>query len=169
MKFLTLILVALSATTATGLAQTAASAKWPPMAGTRARILSPVFAGERRVGTIESATGDTLQFRPAEGFSVSLKPSEITTIDVSTGTHSSKAKWAAIGFVAGAAAGAAIGSATYTPCKDSFACIGDIGGRKGSIALGAIFGALSGGIAGALLGAHRRETWAPVRLDSSQR
>jgi hypothetical protein len=133
------------------------------MAGARARILSPVLGTERQVGTIESVKGDTLLFRRAEGVgSVSLKPSEITMIEVSAGTHTAKAKWAAIGFLAGAAAGAGIAAATYTPCKDSFACIGDIGGRSGSVGLGAIVGALSGGVAGALWGTRRRETWMPV-------
>jgi hypothetical protein len=94
--------------------------------------------------------------------SVALKPSEITMIEVSTGTHTAKAKWAAIGFLVGAAAGAGIGSATYKQCRDSFACIGDIGGRSGSVALGAIAGALCGGVAGALWGTRRHETWAPV-------
>jgi hypothetical protein len=160
MKFLALIFAGLVGVTVTGFAQTAASAKWPPIPGSRVRILSPVFGG-RQVGTIGPVTGDTIQFR-AEEFSVSLTPSQITSIDVSAGTHTSKAKWAAIGFLVGAGAGAAIGSATYTPCKDSFACIGDIGGRKGNVALGAFFGALSGGIAGALLGARGRESWVSV-------
>ena len=169
MKFLALIFVGLVGITVTGLAQTAASTNWPPIAGSRARILSPVLGGERRVGTIESVTGDTLQFR-GDGFnSVSLKPSQITRIELSAGTHhTAKAKWAAIGLLVGAGAGAAVGSATYKPCRDSFACIGDIGGRKGQIAGGALVGALVGGIAGALWGASGRETWVPLRLDHPQ-
>jgi hypothetical protein len=124
--------------------------------------MSPVFGGEREIGTIESVIGDTLEFRPEGVGTVSLKPSEITTIEVSAGTHTSKAKWAAIGLLVGAGVGAVIGSATYTPCKDSFACIGDIGGRSGNVAIGAIFGALSGGIVGALWGSRRQESWMPV-------
>jgi hypothetical protein len=162
MKRLALIFVGLVGTAVAGLAQTPGAASWPPAAGVRARILSPVLGGERQVGTVESVTGDTLRFRPEGMSSVSLKPSDITMIEVNTGSHTAKAKWAAIGFLAGAAAGAGIAAATYTPCKDSFACIGDIGGRSGSIGLGAIFGALTGGIAGTLWGAQRHETWAPV-------
>ena len=162
MKCLALIFVGLVGTAVAGFAQTPGAPTWPPAAGARARILSPVLGGERRVGTVESVTGDTLRFRPAEGFSVSLKPSDITRIDVSTGTHTAKAKWAAIGFLVGAAAGAGIGSATYKQCRDSFACIGDIGGRSGSVALGAVFGGLLGGAAGTLWGTRRLETWVPV-------
>ena len=162
MKCVALVFVGLVGTAVTGFAQTPQSTSWPPVAGTRARILSPVFGGERKVGTIESVTGDTLQFR-AEGIStVSLKQSQITMIEVSTGTHTAKAKWGAIGFLVGAAAGAGIASATYKPCKDSFACIGDIGGRSGSVALGAIAGALSGVAAGVLWGGRRHETWMQV-------
>src|SRR4051812_30049446 len=113
MKFLALIFAGLVGTTVTGFAQTAAGAIWPPMPGSRARISSPAFGGERQVGTIESVTGDTLQFRAQGVSSVSLTPSQITRIDVSTGRHTSKAKWGAIGFLVGAGAGAAIGSATY--------------------------------------------------------
>ena len=162
MKCLAMIFVGLVGTAAAGFAQTPGPTSWPPAAGVRARILSPVLGGERRVGTVESVTGDTLRFRPAEGFSVSLKPSEITMIEISTGTHTAKAKWAAIGFLAGAAAGAGIAAATYKPCRDSFACIGDIGGRSGTIGLDAILGALFGGVAGTLWGSQRHETWVPV-------
>jgi hypothetical protein len=163
MKCLALIFVGLIGTTVAGFAQTPKGTSWPPTAGARARIVSPVFGVERQVGTIESVTGDTLHFRRADGgSSVSLKPSEITMIEVSAGTHTAKAKWAAIGLLAGAAAGAGIAAATYTPCRDSFACIGDIGGRSGSIGFGAIVGALSGGVAGALWGTRRQESWTPV-------
>ena len=167
MKFLALIFFGLVGITVTGSAQAVAAAKWPPIPGSRVRIVSPVFGGEPHVGKIESVRGDTLQFAAAE-FGVLLTPSFITRIDVSAGTHTSKAKWAAIGFLVGAGVGAAIGSATYTPCKDSFKCIGDIGGRKGNAAVGAVFGALGCAIAGALLGAHGRESWVPVSLPGPQ-
>jgi hypothetical protein len=162
MKCLALIFVGLVGTAVAGFAQTPGATSWPPAAGARVRIVSPALGGEKQVGTVESVTGDTLRFRPEGLSSVSLKTSEITLIEVSTGTHTAKAKWAAIGFLAGAGAGAGIAAATYKQCRDSFACIGDIGGRSGSIGLGAIFGALSGGLAGTLWGARRLETWVPV-------
>jgi hypothetical protein len=162
MKRLALIFAALIATAAAGVAQPGGRS-WPPVAGTRARIQAPPLGVGRHVGTIESVTGDTLQFRAADaGFSVPLKPSDITVIEYSAGTHTAKAKWAAIGFLAGAAVGAGIGSATYTPCKDSFRCIGDIGGRQGSMAVGAVAGALVGGVVGVLVGARHHETWVPA-------
>jgi hypothetical protein len=162
MKCLALIFVGLIGTAVDGFAQTPTNTSWPPTAGARVRIESPVFGGERQVGTIESVTSDTLHFRADGGSSVSLTPSQITKLEVSAGTHTAKAKWAAIGFLAGAAAGAGIASATYTPCRDSYACISDIGGRKGSVGMGAIAGALAGVVAGALWGSRRQEIWTPV-------
>ena len=163
MKPLALVFVGLVGITVAGFAQTPKVRSWPPTAGTRVRILSPVLGIKPEVGTVDSVAGTTLQFRRTDGSSsISLNPSEITTIEVSGGTHTAKAKWAAIGILAGAAIGGGIGSATYTPCRDSFACIGDIGGRSGSVLLGAVAGALTGGVAGALLGARRVESWIPV-------
>ena len=163
MKLVALAVIGLTATSAAALAQTAGNTNSPPAAGQRVRIQSPVLGVQRQVGTIESVTGDTLHFRRAEdGASASLKSSDITRIEVSAGTHTSKAKGAAIGLLVGGAVGAIIGSATYTPCKGGFECIGDIGGRSMEVAAYGILGALTGGIAGALFGSRHRETWKPV-------
>ena len=163
MKYLALVFIGFIGTAVAGFAQTPQDRSWPPTAGTRVRILSPVLGIKPEIGTVDSVAGTTVQFRRADGSSsISLNPSEITTIEVSGGTHTAKLKWAAIGLVAGAAIGSFIGSATYKPCRDSFACIGDIGGRSGSILLGAVAGGLTGGAAGALLGAQRQESWIPV-------
>ena len=163
MKRLALILAGLIGTAAAGIAQSPNSASWPPAVGVRARIASPAVGVERQIGTIESVSTDTLKFRLADdGNLISIKPSEIKSIEVSAGTHTAKAKWAAIGFLVGAGAGAGIASATYKQCRDSFKCIGDIGGRKGSVGMGAIAGALAGGMAGVLWGARRHEDWTPM-------
>ena len=168
MKVLALILVGLAATSAAGVAQSAASVGWTPVVGTRARILSPALGGERQVGTIEAVAGDTLQFRRIASPNAQwLKTAEITTVDVSAGTHTEKLKWATIGFFVGAATGAAIGAATYTappPCTDSFSCavvsgINSGTGRQGSMIGGGIIGAVSGALFGTLFGNRQRETW----------
>jgi hypothetical protein len=164
MKYMVLILVGLAGVTDAGVAQTAQNVTWPPAVGVRARVQSSVLGGERQVGTVEGVTGDTLRFRREDGVGpTSLTPSQINTIEVSGGTHTAKAKWAAVGFLLGAATGAAIGGATYSPCRDSFACIGDIGGRSASVGFGAMLGGLTGAVAGTLWGAQSRETWIPLR------
>jgi hypothetical protein len=162
MRVVAFVVMGLAVTSTAVLAQTGGTADWPPAAGARVRIESAALGVERQVGTVESVAGDTLHFRRAEdGSRASLMPSDITKIEVSAGTHTSKAKGAAIGLLVGAALGAAIGGATYTPCE-GLACIGDIGGRQGSIVASGILGALTGGIAGALFGSRHRETWKPV-------
>jgi len=162
MRVVAFAVIALAVTPTALLAQTAGTAAWPPAAGQRVRIQSPVLGVQRQVGTIEAVAGDTIHFRRVEdGASASLTPSDISKIEVSAGTHTSKAKGAAIGLLVGGAVGAVIGGATYTPCE-GLACIGDIGGRSGSVVAVGILGALTGGIAGALWGSQHRETWKPV-------
>lgn len=164
MKYLALVLMGVAGFSATGSAQTAAYAKWPPAVGMRTRVLSPALGGQMQIGTVEGVTGDTLRFLRTDGVGpVSLTPSEINTIEVSGGTHTAKAKWGIIGFLGGAAAGAMIGAATYRPCTGSFACIGDVGGRPMAVGVGAVLGSLAGGIVGTLWGARSHETWIPVQ------
>jgi hypothetical protein len=171
MKFLALTVVGLAATSAAAVAQTATSVGWTPVAGTRARIVSPSFGGDRQVGTIEAVAGDTVQFRGAEGKSSRwLKTSEITAVEVSSGTHTEKAKWTAIGLLFGAVAGAGVGAGAYTPlrCTDSFSCavaknVLDDTGRTGAAIGGGILGALSGALIGAFWGSRERETWITPR------
>jgi hypothetical protein len=168
MKVLTLVLVGLTTTSAAGVAQSAASVGWTPVVGTRARILSPALGGERQVGTIEAVAGDTLEFRRTASPNAQwLKTADITTVDVSSGTHTERAKWAAIGLLVGVASGVAIGAASYTsppPCSDSFSCsiaaalVSDTG-RQGAMIGGGIIGAVSGALFGTLFGNRQRETW----------
>ena len=171
MKVLALVFVGLAATSAAGVAQTATSVGWTPVAGTRARILSPVLGDQRQVGTIEAVAGDTLEFRGGDPRSDRwLRTSEITSVEVSSGRHTERGKWAAIGFLVGAAAGAGLGAATYNApprCTDSFSCevdtnLFDNSGRRGAAIGGGIIGGLSGAVIGALLGSRQRETWTPV-------
>ncbi|HST07361.1 MAG TPA: hypothetical protein VLJ83_04280 [Gemmatimonadaceae bacterium] len=171
MKVLALIFVGLAATSAAGVAQSAATVGWTPVAGTRARILSPVLGDQRQVGTIEAAAGDTLKFLGGDRrIDRWLRTSDITSVEVSSGTHTEKAKWAAIGFLVGAAAGAGLGAGTYTPparCTDSLSCavaasLSDNTGRMGATIGGCLIGALSGALIGTLWGSRQREIWTPV-------
>ena len=170
MRFLALIVGALAANSAVGIAQYANSASWPPAVGVRTRILSPVLGREKQVGIVESVTGDTLWFRRAEGMSSQgLAPAQITMIEVPTGTHTATGKGALIGAVIGTAAGAAIGAAAYNPrpaCRDPFECSIDAAfedtGRAGATIGGGIIGLVSGALLGAWLGHRPRETWTSV-------
>jgi hypothetical protein len=164
MRFPVLLFASLAAAAAPVLAQSAAPLTWPPAAGARARIVSPVFGGDKQVGVIESVSGDTLQFRRAEGVQ-SLAPGQITMIEIPTGTHTEKAKWISIGLLTGAVAGVAVGAATYSnSCGSTTECNIDNGGldaigRGASAAGGGLLGALSGALLGAWWGNQPRATW----------
>jgi len=164
MRFPVLMFAALAVAAVPALAQSDPRLTWPPAAGTRARIVSPVFGGGEEAGVIESVTGDTLQFRRAEGVQ-SLAPAEITMIEIPTGTHTEKAKWISIGVLTGALAGGVVGAASYsTSCSSTLQCNVDKGGlnavgRSASALAGGLIGAVSGALLGAWWGSRSRDTW----------
>src|SRR4051812_33994974 len=64
-------------------------------AGSRVRIAAPVFGKKKQIGTVVSVTGDTLVLR--RGAATAIQPlatSDITTLEVSKGTYTRKAKGA---------------------------------------------------------------------------
>jgi hypothetical protein len=169
MRSTVLLFASLAAAAVPVLAQPAARVAWPPAAGARARIVSPVFGGDKRVGVIESVKGDTLQFRRAEGVQ-SLTPGQITMIEIPTSTHTEKAKWISIGLLTGALAGGAVGAASYSSsCRTALQCNIDDGGldaigRSASAFGGGLIGAVSGALLGAWWGNKARESWTSMAL-----
>jgi hypothetical protein len=162
--------IALVSTSAPGIAQIATGSAWPPPVGVRARLISPILGADRTDGVIEGVTGDTLQFRRVgAATAVTLRPNEITKLEVPTGTHTAKAKWFAIGLVAGAAMGGFVGAGSYTPppCADVLTCIAGASvetatGRSAAAAAGGLLGAVTGGLAGLWWGNRPRQTWTAV-------
>jgi hypothetical protein len=136
-------------------------------AGSRVRIAAPVFGPERQVGTVVSLTRDTLVLR--HGASTAFRPvatSEITGLEVSSGTHTRKAKGALWGLLIGAGSGAILGYAFYKEpkCQDEgFGCIVIIGpdSKTSNAAFSAVGGGIVGALAGTLFGMHATETWVP--------
>ena len=151
-------------------AQTAGNPEWPVQAGSRVRILSPVFGDTRQTVTVVSSTGDALVFRlSGQAAPQTLSSGAISGMEISTGSRAHKAKGALIGFVAGAAVGGIIGYATWQrpTCKNpnnSFGCLSIDFGRGGDAALLGGFGGILGTIVGALIGTHSTDTWVPVTL-----
>jgi hypothetical protein len=146
---------------------------WPVAAGSRVRVQTPAFGEE--VGTAVSVTGDSLIFRAAEDTAYQpFRLAQLTKLDVSTGTHSTKAMEAAFGFLIGAGAGAIIGAWAYDrpTCGSSTQICIDImgpGSRSGSAVLGGAILGLFGAAVGAIAGAHPSDTWVPVALPHSVR
>ena len=143
-------------------AQMSASVAWPVAAGSRVRILSPVTGDQQQVGTVRSATADTLFFLPKTGTStIAISTPNLARMEISTGTHTRKWKGAGIGFVIGAVAGAALGAATYKK-QEGFYVVPDT--RSFDATLGGVLLGTVGAVLGAVVGAQQVDTWVPVAL-----
>jgi hypothetical protein len=150
-----------------GMAQISQSGVIQVDTGSRVRIAAPVFGPEKKMGTVVSLTRDTLVLR--HGAKPTFQPvatSEITALEVSSGTHTRKAKGALWGLVIGAGSGAILGYTLYKEpkCRDEgFGCIILIGpDSKGSnAAFSAVGGGLLGMLIGTFFGMQATETWTP--------
>lgn len=164
MRFIRILCSAALVAPTLSAAQTPAIRDWPIASGSRVRILSPSLGGQKQTGSVLSATSDTLVFLPAkQTTSTSISTPNIVRIEVARGTHTSKLKGALLGFVIGAGAGSAIGSATYKPPKCVDFCF-DMFGRGGNIVGGGVLGGFFGTIAGTIVGARQADTWVPVAV-----
>jgi len=139
---------------------------WPVTAGSRVRISSPVLGDKLQVGSVLSATSDTLVFLAAkQSTSTAIGTPNIVGMDVARGTHTSKMKGSLMGFLLGAGSGAALGAATYKrpKCDPDVWCL-DMFGQGGQAAVGAILGAVSGTMLGLIIGSRPTENWVPVAV-----
>jgi hypothetical protein len=167
MRFMSTLCAVVLMTPVAGMAQTSQPDVIQVDAGSRVRIAAPVFGPARQVGTVVSLTRDTLVLR--QGANTAFRPvatSEITALEVSSGTHTRKAKGALWGLLLGAGTGAILGYTFYKEpkCQDEgFGCLVLIGpDSKGTnAAFSAVGGGLVGILAGALFGMQTTETWAP--------
>lgn len=165
MRFPVLLFTSLAAAAApvVSRAQSAAATNdWSPAAGSRIRVESVAFGGQKQTGTLISATSDSVVFQPAGlANSLSLRTGEISRMEVSRGTHSRKGRGALVGFLVAGGAAAAITAATWKEQNCMF-CI-DFGRAGDAAVVGTGIG-FFGSIAGMIIGAHRVDTWEPVAL-----
>jgi hypothetical protein len=153
----------------TGFSQTSAPGDTEVGVGSRVRIAAPVFGTKaKQVGTLVSVTPDTVVLSFAGPTSTrSLAASDITSLEVSRGTHTRKAKGALWGLLLGAGSAAILGYALYEErtCESEqmFGCF-DIFGPD-SPGSNAAFSAVGGGIVGALIGTlvgmRATDSWVP--------
>ena len=172
MRFTSTLFAVALMTPAIGISQAVPTAETRIDAGSRVRIAAPVFGTERKVGTVVSVTSDTLVLRHGASMAgQSVAMSDITALEVSTGTHSRKAKGALWGTLLGAGTGGVLGYALYKEpkCNNDFGCIIVIGPTsKGDNAVfSAIAGGILGGIAGTLFGMRSVHTWVPGTLGAT--
>lgn len=172
MRFMSTLCAVVLMTPVAGLSQMSQPGEIRVDTGSRVRIAAPVFGSKKQVGTVVSLTRDTLVLRQgASTASRSVATLDITTLEVSRGTHTRKAKGALWGLLIGAGTGAVLGYVFYQEpkcqaqefgCHDFFTVGPD---SKGS---NAAFSAVGGGIAGALIGTlvgmRATDTWVPATV-----
>ena len=170
MRFISTLCAIALMTPAPGLSQMPAPDDVRVDAGSRVRIASPVFGPKKQVATVVSVTRDTLVLRQGASTTYrSVATSDITTLEVSKGTHTRKAKGALLGLLIGAGAGAAVGYFTYTkpePCQNVIECIVVVGivepsSKAAFTTLGGALGGIAGALVGAVLGIHPTDAWVP--------
>jgi hypothetical protein len=159
MRFMSTLCAVVLMTPVAGMAQTSQPDVIQVDSGSRVRVAAPVFGRRKQVGTVVSLTRDTLLLR--EGADPIFQPvatSEITALDVASGTHTRKGKGALLGFVLGAGIAGGISAMSWQKTSDF-----DFG-RAGDAAFYAVPGGLIGAVVGMLAGAQQTETWVPVNL-----
>jgi hypothetical protein len=169
MRFIPALCAIVLMAPATGLSQMSAANDVQVDTGSRVRIASPVFGGKKQVATVVSFTPDTLVLRQgASTIYRSIATSDITALEVSTGTYSRKGKGALWGLLIGAGAGAAIGYFSY---KDPYPCtLGTSGcgfldfGPGGTAAFSGALGGIAGALIGTLIGSRPTDAWAPATV-----
>ncbi len=161
MRFILALCAASMIVPAPAAGQTDPIGDWPIPAGSKVRILSPVLGKRHAMGSVVSATSDTLMFRAASESTVTtiLTPN-IVRIDVARGTHTNTARAGFAGFIFGALVGAAIGAATTPP-----PCTNCLDFSQGYAAVGGgLAGGLIGAVIGVTIGKRPSDTWVPVSV-----
>ena len=137
--------------------------------GSRVRVSSP--ATGRVVGTLISATDDSLQIEFGGGASLTLPRAGLSALELSTGVRRNGWRGAGIGLLVGAGVGGAIGLATYrraechdNPVEGFFCDLVNRTSRSVTVVSDAAMVGTAGAIVGAPIGQVGRETWVQVPL-----
>jgi hypothetical protein len=135
--------------------------------GARARLIVSDYGEDLQTGTVTAVRGDSIVFRRDKaGDSLTIGFAHVGRLDVGRGRHARPITGLGLGFLAGAAAGAIAGAATYQKpacTNDSFCLDFGVGANvAGGAVLGGAGGALVGLIAGAFI---HTERWRTVSLN----
>ena len=160
MRLIALVLLGLGTTGAGAYAQSNVAVGWPPPAGSRIRLTSPVLDGKQS-GTLVSADKDSVVLRLAKFVNpVSLRTADVTRMEVVYGTHRRIGKGALFGFLLAGGVTAAMVAATWSKDDTGFIDFG----RWGDAGLvGGVIG-LGGAVVGMVVGTRSTESWKSVPI-----
>ena len=137
--------------------------------GSRVRVTAP--ATGRVVGTLLSATDDSVRVELTSGSSLTLPTTSLSGLELSAGVRRRGWRGAGIGLLVGAGVGGVIGLATYrsAECYDNvvegfFCDLVNRTSRSVTVVSDAAMGGTAGAIVGALIGQVGRESWVRVPL-----
>jgi hypothetical protein len=174
MRFMSTLCAVALMTPVAGFSQTAVPDDARVDVGSRVRIAAPVFGTrQKEVATVVSVTPDTvvLRFGATTPYR-SLASSDITSLEISRGTHTRKAKGALWGLLIGAGTGAVLGYALYEEPKcrsaEIYGCIEIFGpvSPGTNAAFSAVGGGIFGAVIGTLVGMRATDTWVPATVIS---
>jgi len=138
-------------------------------AGTRVKLVTPALEEAQQIGTVVSATRDTITFR-ADIYPVTrtFAVSDITAFEVSGGKQTHRGRDALFGFAIGGGVGALVGVASYKK-QDPNGCFIFCETRSGDAIGGGVLGGLAGTVIGAFIvgSLDKTERWIPLRKTAS--
>lgn len=127
--------------------------------GARVRVTSPRHYLNRDITTVTELRGDSMVVTGKMG-TRTIALSNVTALDVSTGTRNNVGRYALIGLGAGALLGVTAGATAKDDCEDDlgFCPVPVSGGQfaAASALIGGALGVVTGAITGSL---HRTERW----------
>ncbi len=122
--------------------------------GTRIRVTSPSDDLKGHVTTVTDVHGDSIVVAGRAG-SRTIALTDVTALDISTGTRTRAMRYGLIGFGAGAATGAVLGYTAQDDCSDAFGFCGPVSAGQVAAASAAVFGVI-GLLTGAVAGSFQR-------------
>jgi hypothetical protein len=152
------------------LSASSASVVLPP--GSRVRVTAP--ATGRVVGTLLSATADSVRLEVTDGSSLALSTTSLSALELSAGVRRNAWRGAGIGLLVGAGVGGVVGLATYrraecydNPIEGFFCDLVNRTSRSVTVVSDAALFGTAGAIVGAIVGQVGRERWVRVTLGRS--
>ena len=142
----------------------AAGAQFPNQIGVGSTIRYSSSAGSapRTTGTVTRRTADTLFVAVGPGPAIALRVENVSQLEVRIPGRTHKAKYGAIGLIAGSLLGVVIGNAQKTECPPQTICVlNELYDDSARVGFGIIGGVL-GGVGGIAVGRSRRDRWEPV-------